>query len=58
MAKDSIFTILSANFLKLEEEIRAAETAGADILVMGSAFFHSTDYGSFIKQFREIVRDR
>jgi ribulose-phosphate 3-epimerase len=32
--------------------------AGADILVMGSAFFHSQDYGSFIKQFREIVRDR
>jgi len=32
--------------------------AGADILVMGSAFFYSKDYGSFIKQFREIVRDR
>ena len=32
--------------------------AGADILVIGSAFFHSTDYGSFIKQFREIARDR
>ena len=32
--------------------------AGADILVMGSAFYHSKDYGSFITQFREIVRDR
>jgi ribulose-phosphate 3-epimerase len=32
--------------------------AGADILVMGSAFFYSQDYGSFIRQFREIVRDR
>ena len=31
--------------------------AGADILVMGSAFYHSQDYGSFIKQFREIARD-
>ncbi len=32
--------------------------AGADILVMGSAFFYSQDYGSFIRQFREIVKDR
>jgi ribulose-phosphate 3-epimerase len=32
--------------------------AGADILVMGSAFYHSQDYGSFIKQFREIIRNR
>lgn len=32
--------------------------AGADILVMGSAFYHSEDYGAFIKQFREIARDR
>jgi ribulose-phosphate 3-epimerase len=32
--------------------------AGADILVMGSAFYHSQDYGSFIKQFRKIVKDR
>jgi ribulose-phosphate 3-epimerase len=32
--------------------------AGADILVMGSAFYHSQDYGSFIEQFREIIRDR
>ena len=30
-------------------------SAGADILVMGSAFFHSKDYGTFIKQFREIT---
>jgi ribulose-phosphate 3-epimerase len=28
-------------------------SAGADILVMGSAFFHSKDYGKFITQFRE-----
>jgi ribulose-phosphate 3-epimerase len=28
-------------------------SAGADILVMGSAFFHSKDYGKFVKQFRE-----
>jgi ribulose-phosphate 3-epimerase len=30
-------------------------SAGADILVMGSAFFHSEDYGKFVKQFREIT---
>lgn len=30
-------------------------SAGADILVMGSAFFHSKDYGKFIRQFREIT---
>ncbi len=32
-------------------------SAGADILVMGSAFFHSEDYGKFIKQFREITKN-
>ena len=51
-------SILSANFLKSEEEIRAADAAGADILVKGFAFFYSQDYGLFIKQFSEIIRDR
>ena len=32
--------------------------AGADILVMGSAFFNSPDYGKTVRQFREIVRNR
>ena len=40
------------------ENTRDVLDAGADILVMGSAFFYSQDYGSFIKKFREIVRDR
>jgi ribulose-phosphate 3-epimerase len=30
-------------------------SAGADILVMGSAFFNSKDYGTTIKQFRELI---
>jgi ribulose-phosphate 3-epimerase len=33
-------------------------TAGADILVMGSAFFNSKDYGKVVRQFREIVGNR
>jgi len=33
-------------------------SAGADILVMGSAFFNSKNYGTTIKQFREIVGNR
>jgi ribulose-phosphate 3-epimerase len=33
-------------------------SAGADILVMGSAFFHSGDYGTLVKQFRENVGNR
>jgi ribulose-phosphate 3-epimerase len=32
--------------------------AGADILVMGSAFFNSKDYGQVVKQFREITGKR
>jgi len=32
-------------------------SAGADILVMGSAFFHSGDYGEFVKKFRKITAD-
>jgi len=36
----------------------AVASAGADILVMGSAFFHSGDYATLIKQFRENVGNR
>ena len=43
--------------VKLDNALDIAH-AGADILVMGSAFYHSKDYGSFIAQFREIFRDR
>jgi ribulose-phosphate 3-epimerase len=43
--------------IKLENALDVID-AGADILVMGSAFFYSQDYGSFIRQFKEIVRDR
>ena len=32
--------------------------AGADILVMGSAFFNSKDYGEVIEQFRKITANR
>jgi ribulose-phosphate 3-epimerase len=43
--------------IKLENALDII-SAGADILVMGSAFFNSKDYGTFIKQFREILRNR
>jgi ribulose-phosphate 3-epimerase len=33
-------------------------SAGADILVMGSAFFNSGDYEKVVKKFREIVGNR
>jgi ribulose-phosphate 3-epimerase len=33
-------------------------SAGADILVMGSAFFHSGNYGKLVKEFRENVGNR
>jgi ribulose-phosphate 3-epimerase len=33
-------------------------SAGADILVMGSAFFHSKDYGTIVRQFRDTVKNR
>jgi ribulose-phosphate 3-epimerase len=32
-------------------------SAGADILVMGSAFFNSKDYGTTVKKLREIFRN-
>jgi ribulose-phosphate 3-epimerase len=32
--------------------------AGADILVIGSAFFHSKDYESFVKKFRKVIGNR
>ena len=33
-------------------------SAGADILVMGSGFFNSEDYGTTVSRFREISRNR
>jgi len=33
-------------------------SAGSDILVMGSAFFNSKDYGTTVKQFRELLGNR
>ncbi|MEW6585007.1 MAG: ribulose-phosphate 3-epimerase [Nitrospirota bacterium] len=33
-------------------------SAGADILVMGSGFFNSEDYGAIIRQFRELSDNR
>jgi len=33
-------------------------SAGANILVMGSAFFNSKDYGKIVRQFREIAENR
>jgi ribulose-phosphate 3-epimerase len=33
-------------------------TAGADILVMGSAFFGSGDYAAVVRKFREITRNK
>jgi len=32
--------------------------AGADILVMGSAFFNAEDYATVVRKFREITRNR
>lgn len=32
--------------------------AGADIIVMGTAFFNSKDYGKVIKEFRDIIKKR
>jgi ribulose-phosphate 3-epimerase len=36
----------------------AIVAAGADILVMGSAFFGSGDYAAVVRKFREITRDK
>lgn len=35
------------------DNARAVASAGADILVMGSAFFHADDYGLLMKKLRE-----
>ena len=43
--------------VKLDNALDIA-TAGADILVMGSAFFHSQDYGTVVQQFRRIFGSR
>jgi ribulose-phosphate 3-epimerase len=40
------------------KNVASVASAGADILVMGSAFFHSGDYGTLVRQFRENVGDR
>jgi ribulose-phosphate 3-epimerase len=37
------------------ENAGVVAAAGADILVMGSAFFHSKDYRAIVKRIREIT---
>jgi ribulose-phosphate 3-epimerase len=39
------------------DNTRDIVTAGADILVMGSAFFGSKDYAAVVRKFREITRN-
>lgn len=39
------------------DNIRDIAQAGADILVMGSAFFGSGDYKKFMKQIRDVISD-
>jgi len=40
------------------ENIPDIIAAGADILVMGSAFFNAEDYANVVRKFREITRNR
>jgi ribulose-phosphate 3-epimerase len=40
------------------ENIPDIIAAGADILVMGSAFFNAEDYAAVVRKFREITRNR
>jgi len=40
------------------DNAREVVSAGADILVMGSAFFGNGDYGTFVRKFREITKSR
>jgi ribulose-phosphate 3-epimerase len=40
------------------DNVRDVVSAGADILVMGSAFFGAGDYETFVRKFREITRIR
>jgi ribulose-phosphate 3-epimerase len=40
------------------DNIPAIAAAGADIMVMGSAFFGSGDYAAVVREFREITRDQ
>ncbi len=40
------------------DNVKKVVSAGADILVMGSAFFSSEDYGKVIRQIRNVIRDR
>ncbi len=40
------------------DNTREVVSAGADILVMGSAFFGNEDYDTFVRKFREITKSR
>ncbi len=40
------------------DNVKKVVSAGADIIVMGSAFFNSEDYGKVIRQIRKVVKDR
>ena len=46
-------SILSADFARLGDEVKAVERAGADTFVAGSAIFGSRDYAATIRDMRE-----
>ena len=46
-------SILSADFARLAEEVKAVARAGADTFVAGSAIFGSRDYAATIRDMRE-----
>lgn len=40
------------------DNVKMVTSAGADIIVMGSAFFNSEDYGKIIRQIRKVIKNR
>ena len=50
-------SILSADFSRLGEEIRAVEAAGPDVFVAGSAVFGKENYAEAISTFKNLIRD-
>lgn len=40
------------------DNAKTVASAGADIIVMGSAFFNSEDYGKIIRQIRKVIKNR
>jgi ribulose-phosphate 3-epimerase len=58
ISERNLSTIIEVDGGVKTENLKDIMSAGADIFVMGSAFFKAKDYGQIVREFRDITENR